>query len=514
MLLDEVHPPHVQVHVPHGTPSHPAVHLDQLRAIGRGVLELHVHHPAGQSDGLQHLLGDLHELLLLSPRQERRGHRPGLVEPGLQRWQVVRDLGVRHLAITEDHVHVHLVTVQVLLHHHLPHKLTILARRLRALGGAVDVLHRAGSEDLQDLRVTGNQVRQGGDLHNPQGRGAIDGLDDGREPDAFRGLWEILRGIDHEAARGGQPRRLQSLSRRILVPCALYGLGRVPWKAERLGEPGHEGHGDLVERADAVDASDLPIDLGDDLQGLVVHCGGVGHVQGDVLLDHAVLQKGLRPGVGAVHDDEADPQGLRALVDEALAGVAGADDDDDGAGEELPAEALALRSGAVDELLVLVHLPDELEGRGLLALPDVALALGGGQGPGQGLQDLLGQKVTLEAPGRWRDRRGAARERVRLRPEGRGEHGVFDGLRSELDGIARGLDARGVVHQRVPGLGIPHRRGRGAVGVLVLELVGVSTGDREAAHRGGKAAPVRRGLLLLLLDLQGKHTGRRLRCSD
>ncbi len=72
-----------------------------------------MHDAGGEAHGLEHLAGGLDEFLLLGLGEEGGRAGPRLVEPGLQRWEVVSDLGIGDGAVAEDDVHIDLVPIEV-----------------------------------------------------------------------------------------------------------------------------------------------------------------------------------------------------------------------------------------------------------------------------------------------------------------------------------------------------------------------------------------------------------------
>mmetsp|Transcript_6986 Transcript_6986/g.17855 ORF Transcript_6986/g.17855 Transcript_6986/m.17855 type:complete len:215 (+) Transcript_6986:215-859(+) len=165
-----------------------------------------------------------------------------------------------------------------------------------------------------------------------------------------------------------------------------------------------------------------------------------------------------------VDDDEPNSELLGLLVDEALPAVSGADDDDDSAREQLPPEFLALRRALVDEALVLVHLPDELEGRRLRLLADRALPLRRLQRLRQAADHALRQKVRAQTPRRRRN--GRPEGSLALAVAGGGivaapeESRLLNRPRGELGDVPGRTEGLGVVHEGVAGPRVPARRAR------------------------------------------------------
>lgn len=70
-----------------------------------------------EAQALGGLDSHLHEFLLLLGRQDAGAIAAGLVEIGLYSRPVICDGAIYSLAFTEDHINVHLRSIQVLLQH-------------------------------------------------------------------------------------------------------------------------------------------------------------------------------------------------------------------------------------------------------------------------------------------------------------------------------------------------------------------------------------------------------------
>mmetsp|Transcript_6196 Transcript_6196/g.15180 ORF Transcript_6196/g.15180 Transcript_6196/m.15180 type:complete len:298 (-) Transcript_6196:1150-2043(-) len=141
-LLHQIRIPTPPVRLVDGAAAHAGIHLDEVRPDG-GVLALHVEDAVLEAEGLDGADRQLLERHLLQPRQQRRRHRPSLVEVGLQGRAVVGDGGILPFALRHDDVNIHLGPVQIALQQK-GHPDNTGGRRARA--GAV-VLHERSGRD-------------------------------------------------------------------------------------------------------------------------------------------------------------------------------------------------------------------------------------------------------------------------------------------------------------------------------------------------------------------------------
>mmetsp|Transcript_101469 Transcript_101469/g.315602 ORF Transcript_101469/g.315602 Transcript_101469/m.315602 type:complete len:314 (-) Transcript_101469:50-991(-) len=188
-------------------------------------------------------------------------------------------------------------------------------------------------------------------------------------------LERLLLRVDEAVPGRRQAGGLQRRARGVLVPRRVHGARRGPRQPQLLAEPRHEGHRELHQGADGVRRARGAVlaEAPDELQGVPEDLvGRAAHVHGDELGDEALAHEALCPGPRVLDDHGLDAQPAGPLEDEALAGVAGGQEDHGGAVHQPPPEGLALHVLRLQELrrqlrAVLVRHARQQRADGLLA---------------------------------------------------------------------------------------------------------------------------------------------------